>query len=272
MTIKQQGGVFGRNPTFNDVDVEGNLTTKAIDAGGFSISGGTINASSFDAAVAGAELNLGVTGNTSVKYIKFNEATDWSIQSNGSSYLRIYSGGSEAARFDGSQNFSMVNGGNILMASGNGIDFSATAGTGTSELFNDYEEGTWTPVVADATSGGNEGTASVTNGYYTKIGNIVHATCQLVNIDTTGLTAGNNVYITGLPFTAVTVTSTALFVSAATTLNVAFSDTPNAVVQDATNYVTLAENVSGGAYDFIVVSELTSGSARIYFTLTYQAA
>ena len=26
MTIKQQGGVFGRNPTFNDVDVEGTLT------------------------------------------------------------------------------------------------------------------------------------------------------------------------------------------------------------------------------------------------------
>lgn len=26
MTIKQQGGVFGRNPTFNDVEVEGNLT------------------------------------------------------------------------------------------------------------------------------------------------------------------------------------------------------------------------------------------------------
>ena len=36
---------------------------------------------------------------------------------------------------------------NIVMNSGYGIDFSATAGTGTSELFNDYEEGTWTPVL-----------------------------------------------------------------------------------------------------------------------------
>ena len=26
MTIKQQGGIFGRNPTFNDVDVDGTLT------------------------------------------------------------------------------------------------------------------------------------------------------------------------------------------------------------------------------------------------------
>ena len=26
MAIKQQGGIFGRNPTFNDVDIEGTLT------------------------------------------------------------------------------------------------------------------------------------------------------------------------------------------------------------------------------------------------------
>ena len=25
MTIKQQGGVFGRNPTFNDVDIQSDL-------------------------------------------------------------------------------------------------------------------------------------------------------------------------------------------------------------------------------------------------------
>jgi trimeric autotransporter adhesin len=34
----------------------------------------------------------------------------------------------------------------VIATSGKGIDFSATAGTGTSELLNDYEEGTWTPV------------------------------------------------------------------------------------------------------------------------------
>jgi hypothetical protein len=30
MTIKQNGGVFGRNPTFNDVDVEGDLTVSGV--------------------------------------------------------------------------------------------------------------------------------------------------------------------------------------------------------------------------------------------------
>jgi hypothetical protein len=30
MTIKQQGGIFGRNPTFNNVDVDGVLTVDTI--------------------------------------------------------------------------------------------------------------------------------------------------------------------------------------------------------------------------------------------------
>ena len=40
----------------------------------------------------------------------------------------------------------------LAFPSGKGIDFSATSGTGTSELFSDYEEGTWTPT--DASAGG----------------------------------------------------------------------------------------------------------------------
>ena len=44
-----------------------------------------------------------------------------------------------------------VSAGNVIIGtSGKGIDFSATAGTGTSELLDDYEEGTWTP--ADGSS------------------------------------------------------------------------------------------------------------------------
>ncbi len=47
--------------------------------------------------------------------------------------------------------------GNIALASGHGIDFSATSDASgmTSELLDDYEEGSFTPVVSDASSGGN---------------------------------------------------------------------------------------------------------------------
>ena len=41
--------------------------------------------------------------------------------------------------------------GNLIVASGQGIDFSATPGTGTSELLADYEEGTWTGTLTAAT-------------------------------------------------------------------------------------------------------------------------
>jgi hypothetical protein len=55
------------------------------------------------------------------------------------------------ARTDAAQSFTgdqTLSTGNLVMGtSGKGIDFSATPGTGTSELFADYEEGTWTPTV-----------------------------------------------------------------------------------------------------------------------------
>ena len=59
--------------------------------------------------------------------------------------------------------------GNVVLASAQGIDFSATAGTGTSELFDDYEEGTWVPT--DVSGAGLAITGS--NCSYTKIGRIV---------------------------------------------------------------------------------------------------
>ncbi len=59
--------------------------------------------------------------------------------------------------------------GNVVISNGQGIDFSATAGTGTSELLADYEEGTWTPV--DASSAGLTFTAA--SGRYVKIGRYV---------------------------------------------------------------------------------------------------
>lgn len=110
MTIRQQGGIFGRNPTFNNVGVTGALTG----------------------------------------------LSDLSIS------------------------------GNLIVASGKGIDFSATSGTGTSELFSDYEEGTWT-----ATYG-----ADTDTGIYTKIGRLVYVDVLLSK------NSASFSSITGLPFTA----------------------------------------------------------------------
>ena len=66
--------------------------------------------------------------------------------------------------------------GNVIVASGQGIDFSATSGTGTSELLADYEEGVWTPT---DTSGA--GLTLTNNGsQYTKIGRAVTINFEIV--------------------------------------------------------------------------------------------
>ena len=87
--------------------------------------------------------------------------------------------------------------GNLIVANGQGIDFSATPGTGTSELLADYEEGTWTPVVASSIGAI---TSYVATGRYTKIGRAVVLSCNII-ITNNGTGAGY-LSITGVPFSA----------------------------------------------------------------------
>lgn len=91
-----------------------------------------------------------------------------------------------------------VNAGNLVIGtSGKGIDFSATAGTGTSELLADYEEGTWTPTVTPAT--GSFTTVTISSAVYTKIGRYV--TLQTTFVLTNSGTGAGSMTISGIPFT-----------------------------------------------------------------------
>jgi hypothetical protein len=94
--------------------------------------------------------------------------------------------------------------GNLIVANGQGVDFSATSHPAgmTSELFDDYEEGTWTPVYSPTTNSFTSITA-VTSGTYRKIGDVVFFWCDLRTTGTTDIgTASGTLNITGLPFTA----------------------------------------------------------------------
>ena len=154
--------------------------------------------------------------------------------------------------------------GGVLQVS-NGVTFPATqVACSDANTLDDYEEGTWTPVVADAASGGNA-SATAFSGNYTKIGNVVTVTAACVNINTSGLTAGNVAYIRGLPFASGDIVgSTGYFTGSAFTASVSISATPLAVLGD--NGQTVLNLNDGSA---ILVSDLTSGAADIWFTLTY---
>jgi hypothetical protein len=104
-----------------------------------------------------------------------------------------------AARTDAAQSFTgdqTLSTGNLVVSNGKGIDFSATPGTGTSELLADYEEGDFTPTIVGSTSAG-VGTYVYQLGKYTKIGREVSFELLLVWTAHTGV---GNMYVAGLPF------------------------------------------------------------------------
>jgi hypothetical protein len=83
----------------------------------------------------------------------------------------------------------------VIGTSGKGIDFSATPGTGTSELLADYEEGTWDAQVTDGT---NNATMNAKTCRYTKIGRQVFVHGNVSTTSVVGLSGP--IYISGLPF------------------------------------------------------------------------
>lgn len=101
-------------------------------------------------------------------------------------------------------NVQMSTGNLVVGTSGKGIDFSAAAHASgmTSELLNDYEEGTWTPIAGPGLTIVN-GTGGVNfSGTYTKVGRIVtlQATLECTGTATIASSGGIATQLQGLPF------------------------------------------------------------------------
>ena len=95
-----------------------------------------------------------------------------------------------------------VSRGNLVIGtSGKGIDFAINgSATGmTSELLDDYEEGTWTPSILYQNNTGLTITTVDVDGKYTKIGRVVWF-AGLVQWSVSGSPVNDNVAVMGLPF------------------------------------------------------------------------
>ena len=100
---------------------------------------------------------------------------------------------------DGTDFFTIQSNGNVQFPNGKGINFGATAGSGaSSSIFDDYEEGSWTPAAKNA------GSFTSPTGRYVKIGHQVTVWGYIPTV--TDITSTANFEISGLPYTA---TSTA---------------------------------------------------------------
>jgi hypothetical protein len=114
--------------------------------------------------------------------------------------------------FDGT-NLTVGTGNVIVGTAGKGVDFAIqtqSTATTTAELLDHYEEGTFTGVW----TGSSGGTCSYSSqaGHYTRVGRACHWQVDMIVTAISGMTAGNTVVLTGLPFSsAVTSTVTASF-------------------------------------------------------------
>jgi len=283
MSIKQNGGVFGRNPTFNDVTIEGQLTFDGdIDINSDLKVDGDLEVTG-DAAIGtgftpDTQLHVYSAADLVAKFESADQFADIALKDNGGTCYIRQSNGSltlEADRAGASSNsriffkvdnqlaahFTAV--GNLAFESGKGIDFSATAGAGTSELLSDYEEGYVTGItMTPSTSGTITMLAAYTTLSYTKVGRIVTITGNLVTSSSSS-PVGTSVAIGTLPFTVAAGDQTAFAAGNAVTYyegGGVYSSTPIRVTENATDITWLID------------ASTVSGVKELYINLSYVAA
>ena len=288
MTIKQQGGIFGRNPSYNEVDanelnvdnikIDGNNITSTNTNGDIAISpdgtGSLIIGNNGQADYVAAKIRKKFNGYVSVQFdgggadpyadlrMDFSENLALRLDPNNNLADQTFSithNGSDFAQFIGSSGNLLLNTGNLVIGtSGQGIDFSATSGTGTSELFSDYEEGNWTPTV-------NVGTATAEYANYTKIGRQVTVSAYLHTFSDTS--TATNVQIGGLPFTSSSNNRTA---GSMFGRNIAAG---TGVIQNSPYIASSATTINlfgvyTGSFDPIQFADF-DGSTQLYVTVSY---
>ena len=222
MTIKQQGGIFGRNPTYNDVEAN-NLDVNAS----LSVSGQSSLTGDVAVGLSSPSAAMHVYNTSALDHIKIDgpvvnrslnfstsNSNRWNIYASGAAETGSNAGSDLAiARYTDAggylgaalgitrSNANITTYGNIIMANGKGIDFSATSGTGTSELFDDYEEGVATITLTPNTSGSITLESALDSLSYTKVGRLVTLTGYL-EVASVSSPVGTYVTLAGLPFTS----------------------------------------------------------------------
>ena len=280
MSIKQYGGVFGRNPTFNKIDSDGNANlgdgTLFVDSVNKRVGIDKTNPQyplDFNLAATGMVARFGDDNVTS--YVSFSNPRTFfgyhtgntMVQSGAGKKIIFYTGSNTPG--DAAAVAAKVLAGNLVIGtSGKGIDFSATAGTGTSELLDDYEEGTWTPVLTFATAGDVSVTYGQQTGTYVKIGKLVVLKCRVTTSAFSHSTASGALRITGLPFSATNRTLNPIAFNGITKANYT---TISSQIDTGSSISTFIASGSGQSQGSVLASDVpTGGSPILQFVIAYE--
>ncbi len=174
MTIKQQGGIFGRNPAFNNIEAT-NLDVTNIDAGAINI----IQSGSTSGTLTPEYATLNIDGGAGASGLHF-AASSLLPRDNGDYQDAGVDLGTSSYRFRSA----FLSGGVYL------------GGTVAANNLDDYEEGSFTPNVEGTTTAG-AGTYNSRVGLYTKVGNRVMFNLW---INMAAHTGSGNMAISGLPY------------------------------------------------------------------------
>ena len=156
---------------------------------------GSVQVSMVGATNQNVFLNFGDTDDDNIGGVYYDNTNNrMIIRANTNDAVQVKSNGNMA-----------INDGDLeIGTSGHGISFAATANstaTGVSmshEVFDDYEEGNWTPFFYAWIGGGVPATHDVQYGKYTKIGRVVHIVFDLKG--DRGNMGGSYITVGGLPF------------------------------------------------------------------------
>jgi hypothetical protein len=132
-------------------------------------------------------------------------------------------------------------------------------------IFGKGYTGSWVPVISDAASAGNLGTATVLAATFQRIGNMVFAQASVASIDTTGMTAGNQLFIQGLPFAG-----NGIFGRQAGSV-IAFNIASGAVIACSLAGGATALRLTKSPVADVLVSDVVSGTGSVNFNIAYWA-
>ena len=280
MSIKQNGGVFGRNPTFNDVTIEGQLTFDGdidinsdlkvdgeLEVTGEILANGGIGLGDNDLVTFGVgdDLTLRhngsnsyITNTTGILVVQGTNSGTWVLNGSGQPVFKT-DANAVILGYGSSEKFRTVGAGisvtgNVAVTSGSGIDFSATAGTGTSELLSDYEQGNWTPTYA--ITGGSFSAITYntyTGGVYTKVGNVVYVS-GYITTNSASVSVDGGLTIEGLPFA--TGSGTGLSTRSAVTIG--------ETTVFGTNYPTSGRFQSGTSRIYLTERSSANGASTMF--------
>ena len=166
--------------------------------------------------------------------------------------------------------------GNLAVASGHGIDFSAVSDGSrsvNSNLLDDYEEGTWTPGLAPSSgSYTTTPTLTVNNARYTKIGRQVYVEAY-IQWSTNGAGGSGYQIITGLPFTCNSAQTYPGVYYGWHDFNDALLNTDEVLhgyVQNGNTYIVLYKSNTNGANGVLSVADFSHGNGgNMQFNCTY---